>query len=177
MKKELPHIPANADKEEVFAVVENFLASNKLSVSGKDDKRPWGGFFLIDENQAQKFAAFFFSELEFDSLLITQKLSPKILIVAPQKRLSWQYHQRRAEVWKLIAGSAKIITSETDEQRDEVQIQLNKTITLKQGERHRLIGADSWGIVAEIWQHTNHTNPSNEDDIIRLQDDFGREKQ
>jgi len=47
-------------------------------------------------------------------------------------------------------------------------------IRLKQGERHRLIGLDEWGIVAEIWQHTNPKNPSDENDIIRLQDDFGR---
>jgi mannose-6-phosphate isomerase len=51
---------------------------------------------------------------------------------------------------------------------------LGETITLKQGERHRLIGLDDWGIVAEIWVHTDVNNPSNEDDIVRLQDDFGR---
>jgi mannose-6-phosphate isomerase len=47
-------------------------------------------------------------------------------------------------------------------------------VQLKQGERHRLIGTSQWGIVAEIWQHTNAQHPSDEDDIVRLQDDFGR---
>jgi hypothetical protein len=51
---------------------------------------------------------------------------------------------------------------------------VNEIITLQQGERHRLIGLDSWGIVAEIWKHTDYNNPSDEDDIVRLQDDFGR---
>ena len=45
---------------------------------------------------------------------------------------------------------------------------------LKKGERHRLSGLDSWGIVAEIWQHTDAESPSNEDDIVRLEDDFNR---
>jgi mannose-6-phosphate isomerase len=45
---------------------------------------------------------------------------------------------------------------------------------MDKGERHRLIGLDSWRIVAEIWQHTDLENPSDEDDIVRLQDDFGR---
>ncbi len=36
------------------------------------------------------------------------------------------------------------------------------------------MGLDTFGIVAEIWQHTDPTNPSEEDDIVRLQDDFGR---
>jgi hypothetical protein len=29
-------------------------------------------------------------------------------------------------------------------------------------------------MLAEIWQHTDDANPSNEDDIVRVQDDFGR---
>jgi hypothetical protein len=29
-------------------------------------------------------------------------------------------------------------------------------------------------LVAEIWQHTDPDHPSNEDDIVRVQDDFGR---
>ena len=49
-------------------------------------------------------------------------------------------------------------------------------IQLKQGERHRLLGTESWGIIAEIWRHTDAANPSNEDDIVRVQDDFGRYK-
>ena len=47
-------------------------------------------------------------------------------------------------------------------------------IKLKQGERHRLIGLDEYCLVAEIWQHIDKNNPSNEDDIVRVQDDFGR---
>jgi hypothetical protein len=30
------------------------------------------------------------------------------------------------------------------------------------------------GVIAEIWQHTDANHPSDEDDIIRVQDDFGR---
>ena len=40
--------------------------------------------------------------------------------------------------------------------------------------RHRLMGADNWGVVAEIWRHTNPSLPSEEDDIVRVQDDYGR---
>ena len=46
-------------------------------------------------------------------------------------------------------------------------------IKLRQGERHRLVGLADYGVVAEIWQHTDEI-PSNEDDIIRVQDDFNR---
>jgi quercetin dioxygenase-like cupin family protein len=47
-------------------------------------------------------------------------------------------------------------------------------IVLKEGERHRLIGLNDWAVLAEIWQHTDPANPSTEEDIVRIQDDFGR---
>jgi mannose-6-phosphate isomerase len=37
-----------------------------------------------------------------------------------------------------------------------------------------LLGTKGWGIIAEIWRHTDAANPSDEDDIVRVQDDFGR---
>lgn len=45
---------------------------------------------------------------------------------------------------------------------------------LPTGMRHRLVGLDNWGVVTEIWQHTDVEHPSDESDIVRLQDDFGR---
>ena len=62
----------------------------------------------------------------------------------------------------------------TDEQKDVTTLRKGDKIKLQQGERHRLIGMKAWGMVAEIWQHTDSTNPSDEDDIVRLEDDFGR---
>jgi len=50
----------------------------------------------------------------------------------------------------------------------------NEQINLKQGERHRLIGLDDFSVVAEIWQHTDLQNLSDENDIIRLNDEYGR---
>lgn len=139
-----------------------------------DDNRPWGGFFVIDENGARKFIDTFFHELEENEFSQGKKLSPKILIVGPGKRLSWQYHHRRAEIWKLIGGRAGVSTSDNDEEKDMNLLNKGDVIRLKQGERHRLIGLDQWGIVAEIWQHTDPESPSDENDIVRLQDDFGR---
>jgi mannose-6-phosphate isomerase-like protein (cupin superfamily) len=103
------------------------------------------------------------------------KLSPKILVVAPGKRLSWQYHHHRSEIWKLIAGQAGVVISESDEEKELKAIAMGAIVKLKVGERHRLVGLPGgWGAVAEIWQHTDPLNPSNEDDIVRLQDDFNR---
>ncbi len=161
-------------KSELFETVENFLTSHKLKVASKDFERPWGGFYVIDEIQAQQFAKLFFPDLEFSDLQISGKLSPKILMVAPNKRLSWQYHHRRAEIWKLIGGTAGVVTSSTDEQGALKVLKAQEVIQLAQGQRHRLVGVDGWGVIAEIWRHTDARNPSDESDIVRLQDDFGR---
>ncbi len=162
------------DKKTVFLEVQHFLAEKQLAIASQDDARPWGGFFVIDENDAGKFMAAFFPHLTKEQLTITGKLSPKILVVAPHKRLSWQYHHRRAEIWKLIGGEAAVMMSDDDEENEIINLAKGDIVELKQGERHRLIGTESWGIIAEIWRHTDANNPSDEDDIVRVQDDFGR---
>lgn len=129
---------------------------------------------MIDESQAKKFAEHFFKEENTDKLKIAGKLSPKILMVEGGKRLSWQYHHRRAEIWKLVSGEAGVATSESDEQGPVKKLATGETIRLRQGQRHRLVGLNGWGMVSEIWQHTDAANPSDEEDIVRLQDDFGR---
>jgi mannose-6-phosphate isomerase len=162
------------NKETIFNTVSNYLSEKELRIASKDETRPWGGFFVLDESDANKFITAFFPHLTNASLNISGKLSPKILVVAPEKRLSWQYHHRRAEIWKLIAGEAAVMVSDTDEETEIIHLTKGDIIELKQGERHRLIGIENWGIIAEIWRHTDSANPSDEDDIVRVQDDFGR---
>lgn len=161
-------------KELVFENVSEYLHKYDFKVAKEENTRPWGGFFVIEEAQAESFIEKYFSHLTKEELSISGKLSPKILIVAPEQRLSWQYHHRRAEIWKLIGGIAGVITSDTNDEKDLTELKIGDIIQLKQGERHRLIGLNGWGIVAEIWRHTDQENPSDEDDIVRVQDDFGR---
>ena len=129
---------------------------------------------MIDESQAQDFFNKFFEGLDVNTLRIGGKLSPKILIVKPNARLSWQYHNRRAEIWQIFKGSAGIIKSDSGVENEMEVFNEGGQNVLKQGERHRLIGLDETLIVAEIWQHIDATHPSDEDDIIRVQDDFGK---
>ncbi|HEY5406542.1 MAG TPA: hypothetical protein VIJ92_05635 [Ginsengibacter sp.] len=137
-------------------------------------ERPWGGFFVIAESQALQFKKEFFGDVPADKSANSGKLSPKILIVEGNKRLSWQYHHRRSEIWKVIGGVAGVKRSDNDDEGLLETKKVNDLISLKQGERHRLIGLNSWGIIAEIWQHTDPDHPSDEEDIVRVQDDFGR---
>jgi mannose-6-phosphate isomerase-like protein (cupin superfamily) len=161
-------------KEQHFRKVKEDLEFQGFEILQMDLQRPWGGFFVINEDQAQKFSDTYFSGIAVDQLKISGKLSPKILVVAPQTRISWQYHHRRAEIWQVISGTVGVISSFTDQEAELKRYNPGDQIVLKQGERHRLVGLDYWGVIAEIWQHTDATNPSDESDIIRVQDDFGR---
>ena len=73
----------------------------------------------------------------------------------------------------MYIGVVGFIQSPTDKQGPIEVFNPGDQIKLQQGIRHRLVGLKDFGVVAEIWQHTDPV-PSDEDDIIRVQDDFGR---
>jgi len=158
----------------IFNKTLEVLKFQKLKVVDKDTDRPWGGFFVISEDNAQEFSNIYFKGLNIEELKVSGKLSPKILIIAPKKRLSWQYHHRRSEIWKVVNGKIKVVTSHDDVERKEKILKEGDEISLYKGERHRIIGLEDYAVVAEIWIHINKDNPSDENDIVRLQDDFDR---
>ena len=150
------------------------LKNQGLRIDRYDLDRPWGGFYVLDDNQAQAFADLYFDDLDVELLRIGGKLSPKILLVKPEARLSWQYHHRRTETWRVVEGPVGIVRSPIDVEGELVSYEAGETIVLEKGERHRLIGLENWGVVAEFWQHTDPDYPSDEDDIVRVQDDYAR---
>ncbi len=162
-------------KQNIFKELESFIEASGLTLVSKDIDRPWGGFFVIDEKDSEAFIHKFFPELLLNEEVIGSKVSPKILVVAPKTRLSWQYHNFRSEIWKLVDGKAKIMLSASDHQPPAQDMVTGQVVVINQGERHRLIGdSDSWGIIAEIWKHDDRDNPSTENDIVRIADDYGR---
>ncbi len=158
----------------IFERISMQLAAAGFDFERTDFSRPWGGFFVIEESQAEVFARIYFPNEDIVSLVGGYKVSPKILVVLPAKRLSWQYHHRRSEVWRVVEGKVGVVRSLTDDQGDVLQLNQGDKVVLAKGERHRLVGLEEIGIVAEIWQHTDAEHPSDEEDIVRLQDDFGR---
>lgn len=162
-------------KNEVFERVSMYLGELLIDVSSTDTQRPWGGFFVIDESSTETFIQQFFPKYDIDSIKqFGSKLSPKILIVGPEEELSWQYHHRRAELWKCVAGPAGFRRSLDNTQSEVITLTQNDIVQFAPGERHRLVGTSTWGIIAEFWQHTDPDQPSDEDDIVRLADKYGR---
>lgn len=142
-----------------------------------NDQKPWGAYIRIDNDQADKFIAEFFPGLTPTEARLGVEdaaLSPKILIVSPEHRLSWQYHNRRAERWAFLTEGA-YHKNTTDDQGEKRIATPDHVVQFAKGERHRLVGAkNTYTVVAEIWQHVDKGHLSDEDDIIRLADDYAR---
>lgn len=161
-------------KTEIFEKVDQILRALGFEIAVVDNEKPWGGYFSLSEKQVERFIEIFFQGLELSEDQKNLKLSPKLLMVAPYQRLSWQFHRRRAEIWKLVFGKASVIKSKSDLQGREEKLSIEQYVQIGKGERHRLVGKNEWGIVAEIWIHTDPERPSDEEDIVRLEDDFSR---
>ncbi len=109
------------------------------------EERPWGAFTILDEGKNYKV---------------------KRIEVHPQKRLSYQKHARRSEHWMIVVGRAKV----TLDGRETI-IESGGTIDIPIGAAHRIENVGSEMLVFIEIQRGSYFG---EDDIQRLQDDFGR---
>jgi mannose-6-phosphate isomerase-like protein (cupin superfamily) len=156
--------------ETIYNTVKDIMTSRGYTTARIDLERPWGGFVVLEEEDAAAFRAEYFPDVE-----VTGRITPKYLLIAPGKRLSWQYHSRRSEHWCVIQGRIGVMRSVTDEMPDAIErLDTGESIALEREERHRIIGLDEWAIVVEIWKHVDPSQPSDEADIVRVQDDFAR---
>jgi mannose-6-phosphate isomerase len=168
-------LPVVEGKEAIFTAVRAYLDGLSLGIASIDSDRPWGGFFVIDEADTDTFIGQFFPEYDVQHIKqFGSRLSPKILVVGPSEELSWQYHHRRAELWKCLKGPVGYKRSRYDDQGKTYTLAIGGTVQFNPSERHRLMGLVKWGIVAEFWQHTDPNSPSDENDIVRLADKYGR---
>ncbi len=116
-----------------------------LETSPKFDRRPWGSFTVLDEGSNFKV---------------------KRIEVQPGKRLSYQKHSQRAEHWVVVQGTAKA----TLDNRETI-LSVGRAIDIGVGVAHRVENPGSDLLVFIEVQRGSYLG---EDDIVRLQDDFGR---
>ena len=67
---------AYIDKSELFQEIETELAQQEFNIDNVDQTRPWGGFFVISEEQAQKFADVYFEGLDVQDLENIGEIKP-----------------------------------------------------------------------------------------------------
>lgn len=110
----------------------------------KEDIRPWGKFRSFPHEKAS---------------------SIKIITVNPGGALSLQYHQHRSEFWVVLDEGLEVTAGERKWQPEK-----NEEIFISRKTPHRLrcVGREQARIM-EIW-----LGASDESDIIRMQDEYGR---
>jgi mannose-6-phosphate isomerase len=113
--------------------------------SPRFDRRPWGSFTVLDEAPNYKV---------------------KRIEVLPGKRLSYQKHHHRSEHWMAVLGRARVTLDGA-----EIFLSEGETVDIPAGVAHRI---ENVGEGALIFIEIQRGTYFGEDDIIRLQDDFGR---
>jgi len=90
----------------------------------------------------------------------------KRIEVLPGKRLSYQKHAQRAEHWVIVQGTAKVTLNDR-----EIIIDTGQAIDIGVGAAHRVENPNQETLIFIEVQRGPYLG---EDDIVRLQDDFGR---
>ena len=109
------------------------------------DRRPWGSYTVLEEDHGFKV---------------------KRIEVLPGKRLSYQKHAQRAEHWFVVEGTAKVTLDD-----EEITVRAGEAIDIPIGAAHRVENPDEGNLVFIEVQRGSYLG---EDDIVRLQDDYGR---
>lgn len=119
--------------------------SETITKTREYDRRPWGTYEVLDEGELFKV---------------------KRIEVLPGKRLSYQKHAKRAEHWFVVSGQAKVTLNDQD-----VVVPAGQAIDIPIGAAHRVENEAAETLVFIEVQRGSYLG---EDDIVRLQDDFGR---
>ena len=109
------------------------------------EERPWGRYFVLDDSSTHKV---------------------KRIEVIPGGRLSYQFHNKRSEVWTIVKGIAKITLDGFE--KEYVAGQIIK-IPLKAKHRVMNVGKETL-VFIEVQLGTYF----GEDDIVRIEDDYDR---
>jgi mannose-6-phosphate isomerase len=108
-------------------------------------QRPWGTYTILDEGPTYKV---------------------KRIEVFPGSRLSYQKHFRRSEHWMTVTGHARVVLND-----QEILLEPGGTIDIPTGASHRV---ENPGIDPLVFIEIQRGDYFGEDDIVRIQDDYGR---
>ncbi|HLN18181.1 MAG TPA: phosphomannose isomerase type II C-terminal cupin domain [Acidimicrobiales bacterium] len=110
------------------------------------DVRPWGSFTVLDDSATDH--------------------KVKRIVVLPGKRLSYQRHGRRSEHWFIVSGRARVTLDGS-----ELVLGPGQALDVPVGTSHRI---ENIGTTDLVFIEVQHGDYFGEDDIMRLEDDFGR---
>jgi mannose-6-phosphate isomerase len=108
-------------------------------------ERPWGKYYVLKDEPHYKL---------------------KRIEVNPGQRLSYQYHHHRQEHWVIVEGECNVVLDGHNN-----PLKYGESIFIPQGAKHRI---ENTGKAVLVFIEVQTGTYFGEDDIIRLEDDFGR---
>ena len=115
-------------------------------MSNYKEKRPWG---------------------EFENLLEESFTKVKKITILPNERPSYQYHDKRSEIWSIVKGSGIATLNE-----NIIEVKAGDVIEVPLGCRHRIENTSDHEEL--IFIEVQHGTYFGEDDIVRIEDDYDR---
>ena len=122
-----------------------YLDVDQRILDDRENHRPWGHYENLLERDAHKV---------------------KAIVVQPGKRLSLQKHRHRAEHWTVVSGVALVTVGE-----QETLLKPGQSVDILKGAVHRIMNP---GNIPLVFVEVQMGDYFGEDDIIRLEDDYGR---
>ena len=113
----------------------------------KNSTRPWG---------------------HYDVLLDTDYCKVKQITVKPNQRLSYQRHEKREEYWTIVKGQATVTLNDK-----KIDLSEGQQIHIPQHANHRIANKNTEDLIFIEIQRGAYFG---EDDIIRIEDDYGQVK-
>ncbi len=131
----------------VERMVDDYIAVYESIISRckREDHRPWGFYEVLSDQTDHKV---------------------KRITVFPDKRLSLQRHKRRNEHWLVVSGTGVVTLDDK-----EYPLMAGESIDIPKSATHRMTNRDTDNLVFIEVQQGDYFG---EDDIERLEDDFGR---
>jgi mannose-6-phosphate isomerase-like protein (cupin superfamily) len=109
------------------------------------DERPWGSYVVLDETGDHKV---------------------KRIVVQAHKRLSLQVHRLRSEHWFVVRGTGSVTIGDK-----VLSVGAGDSVDIPVGTAHRV---ENTGDTELVFVEVQHGESFGEDDIVRIEDDFGR---
>jgi mannose-6-phosphate isomerase len=107
--------------------------------------RPWGAYTVLAE---------------------AEDFKVKTIEVQPGQRLSYQRHSRRSEHWFVVGGEGAVTLD-----GNSIDVRRGDAVDVPVGTAHRI---QNTGNVPLVFVEVQHGDYFGEDDIVRLDDDYGR---
>ncbi len=112
---------------------------------GDYEERPWGSWRVVDTGPT---------------------FTTKQVQVNAGQRLSLQYHNHRSEHWVIVAGSGEATVG-----GDTIRIEAGRHVNIPSGVKHRI---HNTGDTPLIFVEVQLGELLDENDIVRLEDDYAR---